>query len=96
MSGRKARTFAEGNRVVAECRRFIRFSTRSSPACSDRCRCGISRDIVGDEIAQLVVGLDESIEDDMRRRFSSGTWREDLRRPARRASARPAGPRHSS
>ena len=40
------------------CRRFMRLRIRSSPACNDRCRCGISRAFAGERVEQIGVGLD--------------------------------------
>ena len=42
----------------ARCRRFMRLRIRSSPACSDRCRCGISRGSSAKRVEQVAVGLD--------------------------------------
>ena len=59
MSGRAARS--RGAEPIASarlCRRFIRFRIRSSPACSDRCRCGISRGSLPISRHELVVDLD--------------------------------------
>jgi hypothetical protein len=30
----------------------------SSPDCSDRCRCGIQPDVIGDDIEQVAIRLD--------------------------------------
>ncbi len=44
MPGRNARARSTTEKASArECRRCIRFRIRSLPACSERCRCGISR-----------------------------------------------------
>jgi hypothetical protein len=39
-------------------RRFMRFRIMSSPACSERCRCGISRGSAIMRVDQRGVGLD--------------------------------------
>ena len=59
MSGRSRRTCAQNSIASSrECRRFIRFRIRSSPDCSDRCRCGISRSSSGDHVEQIAIDLD--------------------------------------
>ena len=46
----RARTGAEARCASARrWRRFMRFRIMSSPACSERCRCGISRGSLGDQ-----------------------------------------------
>ena len=55
-----------------ECRRFMRLRMRSSPDCSDRCRCGISRASLANASSRSRSASTESI-DDSRSRFSSGT-----------------------
>ena len=44
MSGRSRRASSQKRTASARaCRRFMRLRIMSSPACSERCRCGISR-----------------------------------------------------
>ena len=52
----------------------MRFRMRSSPACNDRCRCGISRGSLASASSRSASASTESI-DDSRRRASSGTSR---------------------
>ena len=55
----------------------MRFSTISSPACNDRCRCGIRRASLAMASNRSSSASTESM-DEMRRRSSSGTWRSRL------------------
>ncbi len=64
-----------------ECRRFIRFRIMSSPDCSDRCRCGIRRSSSAMTSSRSRSASMELI-DEIRRRFSSGTWRCFVRCPS--------------
>ena len=58
-SGRSRRTCSQNAMASARrCRRFMRLRIRSSPACSDRCRCGISRGSLAKRVEQVAVGLD--------------------------------------
>ncbi len=73
MSGRSRRASAQNATAWArECRRFIRFRIMSSPAWSDRCRCGISR---SSSASARISGSSASIVsmEDSRSRGSSGT-----------------------
>ena len=85
---------AKLDRVLRECRRFIRFKMRSSPDCSDRCRCGISRSSSAMTSSRSRSASMESI-DEIRSRFNSGTWRKICFVNCR-ASACPASQPHSS
>ena len=59
ISGRRRRASSQ-NRIASsrKCRRFIRFRIMSSPACRDRCRCGIRRGSRGDRQHQVFIRLD--------------------------------------
>ena len=58
-SGRSRRTVSQNAIASARrCRRFMRLRMRSSPACSDRCRCGISRASLRERVEQIAIGLD--------------------------------------
>ena len=76
------------------CRRFMRFRIMSSPACSDRCRCGISRGSSAMRVHQIVVGLD-GVDRGQPQPRQVRHLPQDRLAPACRASARPAGRRHS-
>ena len=59
MSGRSRRTCSVKRIASArEWRRFMRLRIRSSPCCSERCRCGIRRGSSAERIEQVAVGLD--------------------------------------
>src|SRR6516162_510296 len=73
MSERRLRTCSQKHTASArEWRRFMRFSVRSSPACRDRCRCGISRSSSAIALSSAPSASTESTEE-RRKRFSSGT-----------------------
>ncbi len=68
-------------------RRRMRFSTRSDPDCSDRCKCGMKRGSLASRshsASSIAAGSSE----DSRSRGSSGTARSTRGRPARRCPAR--------
>ena len=63
-SGRSRRTCSQNAIASArECRRFMRLRIMSSPACSDRCRCGISRGSSASASSRSASASTESIED---------------------------------
>ena len=73
ISGRAARTPSQKAMASSRrCRRFIRFRIMSSPACSDRCRCGISRGSPAIASTSRGSASTESIEES-RSRGRSGT-----------------------
>ena len=78
MSGRSRRSVSQNAMASRRaCRRFMRLRMRSSPACSDKCRCGISRSSRAKASMRSRSASTESI-DDRRSRFSSGHVLEDL------------------
>ena len=75
ISGRRRRACSQNAHGVGpQCRRFIRFRIMSSPDCSDKCRCGISRGSSAMASIRCSSASTWSI-DDSRSRLSSGTWR---------------------
>ena len=81
------------DRLGAACRRFIRFRIRSSPACSDRCRCGISRGSSASS-RHRSSSISAGSSEDRRSRGSSGTARAAAA-PSGRGSAFPADRRRT-
>ena len=78
MSGRSRRTSSQNATASArQWRRFMRFRVMSSPACSERCRCGISRSSSAIARIRSASASTESIEES-RSRGSSGTSLQDL------------------
>ena len=59
-AGARGRACRTRRHRAREWRRFMRFRIRSSPACSERCRCGISRGSSAISRQQLVVDLGRS------------------------------------
>ncbi len=77
-SGRSRRASAQKAMASARrCRRFMRLRMRSSPDCSDRCRCGISRGSLASASSRSRSASTESI-DDSRSRFELRHVLEDL------------------
>ena len=85
---------AEIDRVGAgEWRRFMRFRIMSSPDCSERCRCGVSRGSVCESVDQVGVGLD-AVDRGEAQPLEAGRGAQDRLDEAAQASRRRQDRRH--
>ena len=88
-SGRSRRRRAATSTTSARrCRRFMRLSTRSSPACTERCRCGIRRGSSATSRRRSASIAAGSSEDSRSRRSSGNSARRPRSMAPRRRLAR--------